>query len=229
MIVYILGVKINDITMDQVVKKVEEWLEGEGKHQIVTTNPEFVMTAQEDEVFRKIINDADLSVPDGAGLKLGGRVKNTVPGVDLMEKLCGLAAEKGFTVGFLGGLDDVADKTAECLQKKYPNLKVSFANSVGKIADDGTTEVELPTTDILFVAFGYPRQDKWIAHNIKKIPVKVAMGVGGSFDYISGKVMRAPKFLRAIGMEWLFRLIYQPWRIKRQIKLLKYVWLVMID
>ncbi len=238
--VYILGIKIDDIKMDQAIQKVDVWLRGSGSHQIVTTNPEFVMTAQTDLVFRKILNDADLSIPDGVGLKLSGKIKNTIPGVDLMEKLCELAVEKDATVGFLGGRDGVAEKSSECLGKKYPGLKVSFVDkgqSLGIVSSSKSLHSEdahnvvapsrIPQTDILFVAFGHPKQEKWIAEDLNKLNVKVAMGVGGAFDYISGKVPRAPIFIRNLGLEWLFRLIIQPWRIKRQIKLLKYTWLVL--
>ena len=140
--------------------------------------------------------------------------------MDFMEELVSLAAEKGFTTGFLGGGDGIAKQTAECLLKKYPKLKVFFAGS--------DTETKIPPVDLLFVALGHIKQEKWIAENLEKIPVHVAMGVGGSFDYLSGNVPRAPKWMRDLGLEWLFRLILQPWRIKRQLALLQYLWLVMI-
>ena len=136
-----------------------------------------------------------------------------------MEGLIKLASEKGFTIGFLGGRCEVADKVVERLQKKYQNLKINY------VAEEPG---EIPKTDILFVAFGAPKQEKWIAENLEKIPVKVAMGVGGAFDYISGRVPRAPAWIRRLSLEWLFRLIIQPWRIKRQLKLLKYLWLIMV-
>lgn len=202
----ILGVKIDDVNMDEAVSKVHLWLQGKAKKYIVTPNPEFIVTAQSDPQFKKILNNADLAIPDGAGLKLSGLIKNTIPGTDLMEKLVEKSVDWGITVGFLGGRNGVAEKTADCLQKKYPGIKIdSFP-------------------DLLFVAFGHPKQEKWIYKNLPKLKVKVAMGVGGAFDYISGQVPRAPKFLRNLGLEWLFRLLIQPWRIKRQFKLLTYLW-----
>lgn len=203
----IFGVKIDDVNMDEAVSKVHVWLQGKAKKYIVTPNPEFIMTAQDDPEFKKILNKADLSIPDGVGLKLSGRIKNTIPGTDLMERLIALAAEKGFVVGLLGGMNGVAEQAAERLQKKYPRLKIDSSSP-----------------DLLFVAFGHPKQEKWIAKNLSRFPVKVAMGVGGAFDYISGQVPRAPIRLRRIGLEWLFRLLLQPWRIKRQLKLLTFVW-----
>ncbi len=219
---YILGVKIDDVNMSEALEIVHGWLQKSKKKYIVTPNPEFLITAQKDLEFRKILNDADLSIPDGMGLKLSGKIKNTVTGVDLMEKLVERSADWGVTVGLLGGSDGVANKTAECLQKKYPDLKISFVSS-------HNTLYMIHNTDLLFVAFGHPKQEKWIVQNLPKLNVKVAMGVGGAFDYISGKVPRAPKWIRDLGFEWLFRLAVQPWRIKRQISLVKYLWLIMLS
>jgi len=227
----ILGVKIDDLNMAETLSVVEKWIWNPGPHYIVTPNPEFVIAAQTDQLFKKILNSADLAIPDGVGLKLSG-VKNTVSGTDLMKELVRLSAEKGFTVGFLGGKDGVAKKCAECLLRKYPNLKISYVSSGGIVDKNGnpsqTTNYKLPPTDLLFVAFGHIKQEKWIASNLENIPVKLAMGVGGAFDYLSGSVPRAPEWIRRLGFEWLFRLIVQPWRIRRQIALLKYLWLIMV-
>ncbi len=212
---YILGVKIDDVTMDEAVEIVHTWLQKSDKHYIVTPNPEFLMTAQKDLEFKRILNDADLSIPDGTGLKLSGQVKNTFPGVDLMEKLVGKSVDWAVTIGFLGGRNGVAEKASERLQKKYPGIKIISVDSE-KVEGE---------CDILFVAFGHPKQEKWIYQNLPNLPVKVAMGVGGAFDYMAGHIPRAPKWLRKLGLEWLFRLAIQPWRIKRQLRLLRYLWL----
>lgn len=234
----ILGVKIDDINMDQALEAVYGLLKKTGKHYLVTPNPEFIVTAQSDPQFKKILNDADLSIPDGVGLKLSGKIKNTVSGTDLMERLIEFSAEKTFVVGFLGGGEGVAEKVVERLSHKYSNLKISFARSGDKIDQLGNvlsskyygkkhnTKYIIPNTDLLFVAFGHPKQEKWIAENLPKIPVKVAIGVGGAFDYFSGKLPRAPRWIRNLRLEWLFRLIIQPQRAKRQLKLLQYLWLL---
>lgn len=248
--VNILGVEIDNISQIDALAKVEEWLKGTKKHYIVTPNPEFVMAARKDIEFKIILNNADLAIADGVGLKLASDIVSTITGIDFLESLVKLSSEKGFTVGFLGGKDMVAKKTAECLQKKYQNLKVVFASDGPRINSDGNqinkedlgfriydlrndalnsyilNLKSLPPVDILFVAFGQVKQEKWIAKNLDKIPVKVAMGVGGAFDYLSGQVPRAPKFMRNLGLEWLFRLIMQPWRIKRQFSLIKFAFLV---
>lgn len=227
----ILGVKIDDITLNEAVELVGKWLNGVGKHYIVTPNPEIVMMAQKDEELKKIINNADLAIPDGVGLKLAGDIECITPGIDVMEKLIKMVSERGFTTGFLGGRGGVAEKVAECLKEKYPKLKVTFAESGGEVDKEGKLLklLKLPkllNCDLLFVAFGPPKQEKWIDKNLDKISVKVAMGVGGAFDYLSGNVPRAPRWIRNLGWEWLFRLIIQPWRIKRQLALLKYIWLL---
>lgn len=229
----ILGVKIDDVNIDQALEIVKGWLSESTKRYIVTPNPEIVMMAQKDQQLKNILNKADLGIPDGVGLKLAGDIAYHTPGIDLMEKIIKLAGEKGFTTGFLGGRDQVAKQVAERLKKKYPKLKVVFAESGGEIDNEGNilrvrsnNNLDIPPTDILFVAFGPPKQEKWIAKNLAKIPAKVAMVVGGSFDYLSTEVPRAPKLIRDFGFEWLFRLILQPWRIKRQLALIHYLWLL---
>lgn len=211
---YILGVGIDDINIDQAVRKVEAWLKKGGKHYIVTPNPEFLVTAQNDLEFKKILNNADLAIPDGAGLKLTGDIECNTPGIDLIEELIRLASVRGVTTGFLGGRSQVAERTVERLKKKYPALKVKF---ISEEPDD------IPKLDILFVAFGHPKQEKWISKNLPGLPIKVAMGAGGAFDFLSGKVPRGPLWIRNLGLEWLFRLAVQPWRIKRQLSLIKYL------
>lgn len=228
--VNILGVRVDKMSMEMVLAQVEEWIRRGGKHYIVTTNPEFVMAAQKDPNFKRILNNSDLSVADGIGLKLAGDVGNIIAGVDLVEEICGLAAKKGVTVGFLGGRNGVAVKAADCLKKKYPGLKVVLAEDGPMVDMNGNetrNEKQETTCDILFVAFGQVKQEKWIAKNLPKISVKVAMGVGGSFDEISGTIMRIPKWVQCIGLKWLFRLILQPWRIKRQVVLIEYMWMVL--
>src|SRR3990167_6937894 len=159
----VLGVKIDDITMEEAVERVKHYLLTEPKGKvlqakragfyIVTPNPEFLVAAQNDKVFKSILKMADLSIPDGVGLKLSGKVKNTVYGVDFMEKLIALSSDYGFTVskaplrvGLLGGKGGVAKRAAECLRKKYPKVKIVFADSGGEIDDDGNVIARSETT-----------------------------------------------------------------------------------
>lgn len=257
----ILGVSVDKVSIDQAIELVEKWLRGSSKHYIVTPNVEFVMAAQEDEEFKKILNRADLRIPDSGRfgiveriLKEKSRLKklllipfvifpkliNNFPvttGIDLMDKLCQKAADQGFTIGLLGGKNRVAEKTAECLLKRYPKLKIGLVEDGPLIDSDGNMKDEKwkidtkdgdLTVDVLFVAFGQVKQEKWISQNLPKLPIKVMMGVGGAFDYLSGQIPRAPVWMRIYGLEWLFRLIIQPWRLKRQLNLLKFIYLLLI-
>lgn len=241
----LLDVKIDDIDINEARNTILKWLSVPGKHYIVTPNPEFLVIAQIDTEFKNILNKADLGIPDGAGLKLSGKIKYTLPGVDLMEALIKDCADNGFAIGLIGGSKNLANKLSERLKTKYKGLKIEIADSnfivniIGEEIIDSTLNLETgkkdkeiyhkdlyKKIDILFVAFGMLKQEKWIAKNIDKLNIKVMMGVGGAFDYLSGNTPRAPEWIRTLGMEWLFRLISQPRRIKRQLALLKYLWLL---
>lgn len=255
--VEILGVRVDNVTDDQAVKQVELWLKEKDPHYIVTTNLEFILAAQKDEDFKRVLNEADLSIPDSSRLGLAYWLSkknivlrfllwplfflpprvviqfNIVSGVDLMEGLCGEAFKQGFTVGFLGGRDGVAKRAAECLTEKYPGLKVVLAEDGGVVDQDGNrlpnpNPTSFPRCGILFVAYGQVKQEKWISRNLNKLPVKVMMGVGGSFDEISGKVPRVPVWVHQLGFKWLLRLVFQPWRLKRQLALGKLVWKMLL-
>lgn len=228
---FILGVGINNLSekniLEYIVKSVKN---SSRKYYIATPNPELLVIASRDSDYKKVLNQAKLALPDGIGVVLaskllGNGIKARITGVDLVESLCKEVAEKPITVGFLGGGAGVAERTAECLRKKHPRLKVVFAESGNP--DKETLKLINKHIDILFVAFGSPKQEFWINDYLEKLPVKVAIGVGGAFDFISGKVKRAPVWMRNIGLEWLFRLIIQPWRIKRQISLPIFLFLVL--
>lgn len=206
-------------------KKFSDPQDRKAKFYIVTPNPELVVIANKDKSYKKVLNNANLALPDGVGIMWAGKVlgvslKEKITGIGLVESLCRKVAKRPITVGFLGGRPQIAEETAECLKKRYFGLKIGFFGS--EIKDFG----DLKGTDVLFVAFGSPKQEFWIAKNLNKLPVRVAIGVGGAFDMISGKVSRAPLWVRNIGLEWLFRLIIQPWRIKRQLSLLLFIFLV---
>ncbi|NQV00865.1 MAG: WecB/TagA/CpsF family glycosyltransferase [Parcubacteria group bacterium] len=219
----ILGVKIDNLTMNEVLWKIKGFLEDGKQHYIVTPNPEFLVKAQEDKEFKKILNKADLAVPDGIGLVfaswfLGEPIKERITGVDLMEEICKKAAQEKWQVFLLGAEEGVAKKAAENLRRKYEGLQVVDIRTVLEMTSF-CIRTSFQGLSLLFVALGMPKQEKWIVHNLKKMPsVKLAIGIGGAFDFIAGRIKRAPKFIRSIGMEWLWRLILQPWRIRRIFK-----------
>lgn len=219
----ILGVKIDKISLKEALRAADSLsLSGSNsQYFMVTCNPEIILHAQKDETYKNILNSASLLVADGFGLILASKFLNIslserVVGVDFLEKFCGICASGGKSIFLLGGDKDIARKTAENLKNKYSNLKIAGWLD-GDIDLDNCHEIiKNFNPDILFVAFGHPKQEKWIYDNLAKIPsVKFAMGIGGAFDFISGRVWRAPKFMRKVGLEWFWRLLTQPWRVKR--------------
>ena len=239
--VEILGVKINNLSPQEIIEKCKDFLISDNQHYITTINPEFLVAAKKDDDFKKILNYSDLGVADGIGLVyaakiFGQKIKRTT-GVDLLISLCELAEQKNCSVYFLGGNDTIAAKTASVLKNRFPNLLVGGAESGGEIVDPKEDDPELLSRindtepDIIFVALGQVKQEKWIYHHLDKIPsVKIAIGVGGSFDYISGQIRRAPAFMRKAGLEWLYRLIIEPYRLKRILNAtIVFSWLIFID
>ena len=237
--VEILKVKIDNLDFPTALKRVERMVQRGGKHLVVTPYSESIVVAQNDLKFRKILNSAALSIPDGVSLVwasrlLGKPLKERITGVDFMVALCGLSAKKGYRIFLLGGRNKVAEKTADCLKKRFLGLKIGYfegspdvKRETKKQLNKTIAKINSFSPDLLFVAYGPVVQEKWLAKNLKKLNVKVAMGVGGAFDYLSGRIPRPPLFLRKLGLEWFFRLLIQPWRIKRQIAILKFVRLVL--
>lgn len=219
----ILGVDIANVSKKEVLEYITKNLRKNiKKYYIVTPNPEILVLANNDFKYKKVLNSANLALADGVGIILAGKLlgkplKERIPGTDLVKILCETIAKQPIMVSFLGGRPKIAEKTAECLRKEYPGLRIKFAG------EDLPKDLNKLTSDILFVALGSPKQEFWIAENLKKLPVKVAIGVGGAFDYISGNVPRAPGWVRYLGFEWFFRLLIQPWRIKRQVALIEFI------
>ncbi len=237
---YILGVGLSKATKDQVLEFIIRGLERNiEKFYVVTPNPEILVIANKNIGYKNVLNNAKLASIDGVGVLLAGKIIGVemgqrLTGVELVESLCKRVAKQPITVGFLGAGPHVAELTAECLREKFSGLDIVFTESGN--ADDKTVEyinsvmakkAGKKTIDILFVAFGSPKQELWIAKNLDKLPIKVAIGVGGAFDFISGRVKRAPKLIQTLGLEWLFRLLIQPWRIKRQLSIVTFLYLVL--
>lgn len=217
----ILGVKIDNLTFQDAIKKAQLFLNNNGQNLMVTCNPEIVLHAQNDQSFKDALNSASICVADGFGLILASKflknpIKERVVGVDFVGDFCEICDRENKSVYLLGGKEGVAKKTVEKLKKKYPNLKISGWLDGEINFKDCHKSIKSANPDVLFVALGAPNQEKWIYENLKEIPsVKLAIGVGGAFDFISGNVKRAPKLMRRAGLEWFWRLIIQPWRIRR--------------
>lgn len=237
----ILNIKIDNLSPQEILRKCDDFLLSGNQHYITTVNPEFIVAAKTDEEFKKILNFSDLAVADGVGLvyaaKLFGEKLKRNTGVDLMINLCEFAEQKNCSVYFLGGEETIAAQAAELLKNNFPKLIISGAESGGEIINPKDDDEELLTRindnkpDIIFVALGQIKQEKWIYYHLDKMPsVKIAVGVGGSFDYISGQISRAPLFMRKAGLEWLYRLILQPSRIRRIINAtVIFPWLILKD
>jgi len=231
----VLGVKVDSITYQEALETAKKLIEDGGKHYIVTPNPEIIVAAQKDKEFKEILNGADLSIADGAGLvKLanltGKKLPERIAGVDFVQGLAGMGEEFGYSIFLLGGEERVADRAGENLKKIFPKLELAGTFS-GKSDQnfDGQTRSQLKKEkiDILVVAFGHEKQEKWIKRNLPKLNVKLAIGVGGALDYISGTKKRAPNLIQNLNLEWLYRLVKEPWRIKRQLALPRFVYLVL--
>ena len=232
----VLGVKVEITRYEQVLNLVQKWMaSNRGGRYIVTLNPEMVMLGQKDEGFRQILNQADLVIADGVGVAWVAKTEK-ITGVEVMMGLIELGADKGWRVGLLGGKPGVAKQAAQKLKQRFKGLKVmgwagpediSKASKRGQKATIDMINQFRP--DLLLVAFGHGKQEKWIAENLEKMRVKVAMGVGGALDYLVKPWLRAPKVVQKLGLEWLWRLVLQPWRIKRQLELIKFGWLVLME
>ena len=230
-----LGIKVDEISKEQALQKAAEFLNSSGQYKVFTPNPEMVVKAQKDEYFKQVLNSGDLNLCDGMGLQIFTKIKR-VPGVDFMLEICKLTAEQEKSIYLLGsGSGEVVKKTAENLQMRFPNLKIVGYDKGPAISENiqypisNIQSINNSGAEVLFVAFGMGKQEKWIYENLSKMPrVKIAMGVGGSFDFISGKIKRAPLFLRQLGLEWMYRLIQQPRRIGRILTAtLRFIWLVL--
>jgi N-acetylglucosaminyldiphosphoundecaprenol N-acetyl-beta-D-mannosaminyltransferase len=226
----ILGVKITKITKKEAVEKVKEFLFDYRQHTVFTPNPEMIVLAQKDKEFKQILNRACLSLPDGGGLVLISRIlrnslQEKIAGVDFVIDIIRLAENKKQSVYFLGGENPkIAAELALKLKNEFPNLKIVGANDGGKINENGEGERDEETIklinearpDILFVAFGHGKQEKWIFKNLEEMPsVKIATGVGGAFNFLAGEIKRAPRILRQLNLEWFWRLILEPKRFRR--------------
>jgi len=233
--VVLLGVRVDDVTSEEALAIIEGFIQEGTPHQVVTVNPEFVMAARRDKEFRRVLNAAHLALPDGIGLVwasrlLGRPLRERVAGSDLVPKIAALAAERGYRLFLLGAAEGVADEAARRLREQNPGLVVAgtYAGSPAVEEEDEIVAlVREARPHVLFVAYGAPQQDKWIARNLERLGVPVCMGVGGALDFIAGVVKRAPLWVQRLGLEWLHRLLHQPWRWRRQLALVKFAGLVL--
>jgi N-acetylglucosaminyldiphosphoundecaprenol N-acetyl-beta-D-mannosaminyltransferase len=226
--VRILDVEVDAVTLAQAVTMIGEAVDARGGHgattfQVATVNPEFIMRARLDHGFRQILQGAALRTADGAGLMLAGRILHhrlpeRVTGMDLTLGVARAAAERGDRVFFLGAAPGVAEAAARELARELPRLQVAgvFAGDSSEAGDNETlAAVRAGNPDIVLVAYGAPAQELWLGRNLDISGAAAGIGVGGTFDYLSGRVRRAPAWMRRFGLEWLYRLLHEPSRARR--------------
>ncbi len=230
----ILGLRIDNTDINAALQRVAKMMETPGCKLVVTVNPEHVMLSQNNGQLKNIINGSELNVPDGTGIVwasrlLGQPLPRRITGAGLLPRICGLCAEKGAGIFLLGGGPGVAKRAASNLERMFPGLAVSTSgNDPGREIDPETVkEINNSGAAILAVAFGSPKENFWIERNRGRLTgVRVAIGVGGALDFISGEVPRAPLALRRAGLEWLYRLWLEPSRYRRMTALPKFGWQV---
>jgi N-acetylglucosaminyldiphosphoundecaprenol N-acetyl-beta-D-mannosaminyltransferase len=233
--VRLLGVRITPLSMDEALSRADRFIAEGSPHMIVTSDASGVVAAQDDAELRAIMDEADLVTADGQGVVLAARLLNVpvrerVSGVDLVQRLCELATAHGRSVFLLGAQEGVAEDAAAKLQAAVPGLAVAGTQD-GYFRPEQEPEIIAHIRDacpaVLFVAFGIPRQEKWIRAHLDELAVPVCIGVGGSFDVISGRLKRAPAWMRKCGLEWLFRVTQEPRRLPRLKALPRMAWLAL--
>jgi N-acetylglucosaminyldiphosphoundecaprenol N-acetyl-beta-D-mannosaminyltransferase len=218
----ILGVDVSTDNYDTLTSKLLEKIDNREKAFIVAINPEKIIKAQDDPSLMKLLNSADFQIPDGIGVILaskfkGGQIRERVTGIDMMLKLCETAAKHQKKIFLYGGKPGRADEAKVKLEEMYPGIQIAGTlHGYEKDQQVVREAINQSQADIIFVAMGSPAQENWIIANKETLHPSVYQGVGGSFDVISGKIERAPESFQKLGLEWLYRLMKEPWRIKRQ-------------
>lgn len=226
----VLGVPYDVLTMDEAVKKAIELMDEEKNNMVCTPNPEIVMAARKDDELMKILNLSDMVIADGIGVVWASkytkkRLPERVAGYDLTQRLFNELKDTHKTIFFFGGAPGVAKEAAEKMMKKYPGLNIVGTRN-GYFSKEEevkiVSDIKVLKPDLLLVGLGAPKQEKWIYKYKDEIGAGLSIGVGGSFDVMADKVKRAPDIFCKLGLEWFYRLIKQPTRIKRMMQLPKF-------
>jgi len=225
----VLDIRIDLLTKSELLQEIKMSIDEGLKKEIFTVNNEFVVDAQSSPKFKQILNSSDINIADSTGviwaLKRQGIVGEKLPGADIFLDICELSKKNKYRIYLLGGIDNAGSRAASALKLKFEGLEIAgvtenIAISTTKVDHDLIKKINASKPDIVFVALGAPRQETWIRNNKNLINSKIFMGIGGTLDYVSGVVPRAPDFMRDLGLEWLYRLIMQPSRYKRIYKAL---------
>lgn len=239
--VKILKIDVQNNTIENILYTILKNIPSKKFFHIVSLNPEIMVETKNNKLFRKVVQTAQINIVDGIGLALTIQSIYKIPskritGVDLMEKLLELSGKNSLRVVFIGGTENLALSIAKCYQKKYNHgvfYGLQAIKNIKKPTNEEMSHVASIVADIrphfVFVAFGSPYQEIWLWNNRSIFSSSICMGVGQGFDILSGRVKRAPLWIRNIGFEWLYRLIKQPWRWKRQLKLPLFVFFVITE
>jgi N-acetylglucosaminyldiphosphoundecaprenol N-acetyl-beta-D-mannosaminyltransferase len=230
----LLGVPVSTLGMDASVAFIQSLIESGGQHQVVTADSFGLVLAREDKELADVYGKASLVTADSSGVVWGlsrqGQPAERVSGVDLVDRICGMSAEHGYRIFLLGSSPGVAEEAAEKLRLRHPGCNIVGTRHGFFPTEDSDVvaqEVAALSPDVLFVAMGIPRQEKFIAKTLPITKAKVAMGVGGSLDVFSGRVKRAPAFVQKVKLEWLWRLIQNPKKFEKVSRLPEFVLLVL--
>jgi N-acetylglucosaminyldiphosphoundecaprenol N-acetyl-beta-D-mannosaminyltransferase len=233
----ILGCRLDPIGSKEAATRILALARQARGAQVITLGTEMVVYAQHDPAFRAILNASALSLCDTVGLLAVARrrrapLRERVTGVELIDRLCAGAVAQGVPIYLLGGAEGVAPAAAANLKARFPGLTVAGTRS-GYFRQDEAAAVARAIADsgakLLFVGMGSPRQEYWLAQHLRETGCGAGIGVGGSLDVIAGCVARAPRYVQRLGLEWLYRLMKEPWRWRRQLALPRFVWLVLLE
>ena len=228
----VFGVQLDELdSQRQLVHELGRMLDGERPHRVFTPNPEILLLARDDHAYASVLNTADLALPDGTGVALVGSIRarrrvRRWPGVEIGAELMRLAATRGGGVVLLGGRREAAERAASRWRSTLPGLRVDAVGSDVAFGQDGRADpgaeaaligrIGALAPAVVLVGLGAPKQERWIAEHAKLLPsVRVLVGVGGAFDMWGGALRRAPEWMHALGLEWLWRLVLEPARLPR--------------
>ncbi len=233
----IAGIAVDNLSENEAVEKIGKLIARGGAHYLTVVNAAKVVAATRDRELRTILLNAELVTADGmsvvwASRMLGQPLKERVTGIDLFARLIEYAATHGLSVYFLGATDEAVNKVVEMLKTQHPALKiVGYRNGYFSESENQAIveTIKSSNADLLFVGMGSPKQEKWIAANLAKTGARFAMGVGGSFDHVSGLVRRAPLWMQRTGLEWLHRFILEPRRMWRRYLVgnTRFIWIIL--
>lgn len=233
--VSLFGVRVHAVSMDEAIRYILRFVQESVPRQVVTADSSMVVMAQSDSGLRDIINRAHLVTPDSIGIlwacrRRGIAMPERVSGVDIVARLAQVSAQTGLRLYFLGAQPGVADEAARRLRQLFPGVQIVGCHH-GYFAPEAeaevVTQIREARPDVLCVAMGIPKQEKWIDRYRHVLGVPVSIGVGGTFDVLSGRVRRAPLCLQRMGMEWLWRVAHNPRKFSKVLLLPRFAWMIL--